>query len=74
MSLVPKTTWTGTDNRRSIEKRINNFANYTADIEHNGNTHTVHFMGLFSEKKDAQSMIMTHGWPGESFLQYLRPS
>jgi microsomal epoxide hydrolase len=28
-------------------------------------------MGLFSEKKDAQAIIMTHGWPGESLLQHL---
>jgi microsomal epoxide hydrolase len=51
--------------RRSIEKRVNSFANYTAEIEHDGNKYQVHFMGLFSEKKDAQPIIMTHGWPGE---------
>ena len=52
---------------RSIEKRINSFSNYTAEIEHDGNKYSVHFMGLFSEKKDAQPIIMTHGWPGEPF-------
>jgi microsomal epoxide hydrolase len=62
------------DGRRSIEKRINAFSNYTAEIEHDGNTHTVHFMALFSEKKDAQSIIMTHGWPGKSPLPFLSVS
>lgn len=52
--------------RRSFEKRINSFPNYKADIEHDGQ-YQVHFMGLFSEKEDAQPIIMTHGWPGTHY-------
>lgn len=36
--------WIDAVSRRSIEKRINNFANYTAEIEHDDFSHTVHFM------------------------------
>jgi microsomal epoxide hydrolase len=53
--------------RRSFEERINSFSNYVADIEHDGVQHKLHFMGLFSENKDAQPIIMTHGWPGIFF-------
>ena len=26
---------------------------------------TIHFVGLFSEKKDAIPILLIHGWPGE---------
>lgn len=29
---------------------------------------TIHFVGLFSEKKDAVPIILLHGWPGGSIL------
>lgn len=32
---------------------------------------TIHFVGLFSEKKDAIPILLIHGWPGEiQFLCY----
>jgi microsomal epoxide hydrolase len=52
--------------RRKTEDHINSFANYKAKVDHNGDTFEVHFVGLFSEKKDARPIIMTHGWPGMS--------
>jgi pimeloyl-ACP methyl ester carboxylesterase len=37
--------------------------------------HDIHFMALFSKKKDAVPLIMLHGWPGASLfpLDKLRP-
>jgi len=51
---------------RTQEKHINSFPNYkmqVADID-------VHFVALFSEKKDAIPIIFMHGWPG-SFIEFL---
>lgn len=42
--------------------------NFTTTLETRGHTFTVHFAALFSEKKDAVPIIMTHGWPGQSAL------
>ncbi|RAK84782.1 epoxide hydrolase [Aspergillus costaricaensis CBS 115574] len=51
---------------RSAESHINSFPQFTYDIE----GLTIHFVALFSEKKDAIPIVLLHGWPG-SFLEFL---
>lgn len=55
------------DNRKSSEDRINSFPQYTTEIE----GLTIHFVGLFSERKDAVPILLLHGWPGRSFILLL---
>lgn len=50
--------------RESSEDRINSFPQYTTEIE----GLTIHFVGLFSERKDAVPILLLHGWPGRSIL------
>jgi len=67
--------------RRAQEKKINEFPQWTAAIkDDDGLEYTVHFVGLFSEKKDAIPLVLLHGWPGEysrtisePWLTYLFP-
>ena len=61
-----KDYWLNKYDWRAQEKHINSFPNYTMEIE--GMSH--HFIGLFSEKKDAVPIIFLHGWPG-SFIEFL---
>ena len=56
--------------RRKVETRINEQPNYTAKVNVDGNEHTVHFMGLFSEREDAVPIIFCNGWPS-CFLEFL---
>lgn len=58
------------NDRRKTEEEINSFPNYKAKLEHKGHSHDVHFIALFSKKKDAVPIIMTHGWPG-SVLEFI---
>lgn len=46
--------------RRACEARINSFPQFTATVE----DIKVHFLALFSEKKDAIPIVFLHGWPG----------
>lgn len=46
--------------RKKSEDRINSFPQWTTEIE----GLTIHFVGLFSEKKDAIPILLCHGWPG----------
>lgn len=50
--------------RKSSENRINSFPQYTTEIE----GLTIHFVGLFSKKKDAVPLLLLHGWPGRSIF------
>jgi microsomal epoxide hydrolase len=61
-----KEHWLKTYSWRDQEKHINSFPNYTMTIE----DVDVHFIALFSEKKDAVPIIFMHGWPG-SFIEFL---
>lgn len=61
-----KDYWLNKFNWRAQEKHINSFPNYTMEIE----GLTVHFVALFSEKKDAVPILFMHGWPG-SFIEFL---
>lgn len=51
---------------RSVERHINGFPQFTYDIE----GLNIHFVALFSERKDAIPILFIHGWPG-SFLEFL---
>lgn len=57
--------------RRKTEADINAFPHFTALLSTGGHNYTVHFMALFSEKKDAIPVVMTHGWPGEYSITFL---
>ncbi|OLN97760.1 putative epoxide hydrolase 6 [Colletotrichum chlorophyti] len=66
-----KDAWLNEFDWRKLEDRINSFPNFKArvDSSHLG-TLDVHFVALFSNKKDALPVIFMHGWPG-SFLEFL---
>lgn len=55
---------------RQLDNEINNFPNYTSNINHDGTDFTMHFVALFSTNVDAIPILMLHGWPG-SFLEFL---
>lgn len=61
-----KDYWLNTYSWRDEEKRINSFPNYRMQI----NGVHLHFVALFSEKKDAVPIQFLHGWPG-SFIEFL---
>ena len=61
-----KDYWLNKFDWRAQEKHINSFPNYKIKIE----DIDVHFIALFSEKKDAVPIIFMHGWPG-SFVEFL---
>ncbi|GAA87738.1 epoxide hydrolase [Aspergillus luchuensis IFO 4308] len=62
-----KEAWKSLD-WRSAESRINSFPQFTFDIE----GLTIHFVALFSERKDAIPIVLLHGWPGKlTFLEFL---
>jgi len=52
---------------RAVEREMNSYPQWKAELEHLGEKFDVHFIGVFSEKKDAIPVIMPHGWPGQSF-------
>ncbi|SIT11646.1 Pimeloyl-ACP methyl ester carboxylesterase [Zobellia uliginosa] len=52
---------------RIIEKEINSFPNFIAEVDGN----QIHFLHIKSKKKKATPLIITHGWPG-SFLEMLK--
>lgn len=61
-----KDYWLNEYDWRAQEKHINSFPNYKMQIE----DIDVHFVALFSEKKDAVPIVCMHGWPG-SFIEFL---
>lgn len=52
---------------RKVEREINTYGNWTVSLKARQHEISVHFMGLFSEKEGAVPVVMSHGWPGESF-------
>ena len=69
--IETKDYWLNEYNWRKTEDHINTFPNFTAPIRaRDGETYTVHFAALFSEKTDAVPICLLHGWPG-SFLEFL---
>ncbi|KAF2128177.1 epoxide hydrolase-like protein [Dothidotthia symphoricarpi CBS 119687] len=61
-----KEYWLNEYDWRAEEKYINSFANYKMQIEEID----LHFLAIFSEKKDAIPIVFMHGWPG-SFIEFL---
>ncbi|KAF1926207.1 putative epoxide hydrolase [Didymella exigua CBS 183.55] len=61
-----KDYWLNTYDWRAEERRINSFPNYRMAID----GVDVHFVALFSSKKDAIPIQLLHGWPG-SFVEFL---
>lgn len=65
-----KDHWLNKYDWRKTEARINSIPNYTVPIKgRDGDTYTVHFAALFSEKPDAVPVCLIHGWPG-SFIEF----
>lgn len=65
-----KKHWETSYDWRKAEKRINSFPNFKVKVEDEGFTFDLHFAALFSKKKDATPLLLSHGWPG-SFLEFL---
>jgi microsomal epoxide hydrolase len=61
-----KDYWLNTYDWRAQEKHINSFDNFKMQID----DINLHFVALFSEKKDAIPIVFMHGWPG-SFIEFL---
>jgi microsomal epoxide hydrolase len=55
-----KDHWLNSYDWHAQEKYINSFDNFKMQIE----SVDLHFIGLFSEKKDAIPIVFLHGWPG----------
>lgn len=57
--------------RRATETYNNTFPNFIAQVpDDDGEMFRIHFVGLFSQKRDAIPILYLHGWPG-SHLEYL---
>jgi len=51
--------------RRVHERNINSFPNFVATVlDDDRSEFKMHFVGLFSDKKDAIPIVLLHGWPG----------
>ena len=69
--IETKDFWLNQYDWRKTEDHINSFPNFTVPIKaKDGETYTIHFAALFSEKPDAIPICLLHGWPG-SFLEFL---
>ncbi|WPG99507.1 alpha/beta-hydrolase [Acrodontium crateriforme] len=57
---------------RTHEDEINKIPNFMAKVTgDDGIEFDIHFLALFSEKKDAVPLAFYHGWPG-SFLEFMK--
>ena len=65
-----KKHWIENYDWRKTEARINKYNNWNADIDYEGFPFKIHFMALFSKKKDAVPLLLNHGWPG-SIIEFL---
>ncbi|EMC97765.1 hypothetical protein BAUCODRAFT_31760 [Baudoinia panamericana UAMH 10762] len=67
-----KDHWLNKFDWRKQEDHINSFPQFTMPITGDDGVRVdVHFMALFSERKDAIPLAFYHGWPG-SFLEFLK--
>jgi len=65
-----KNQWLNKFDWRAQEAYINSFPNFTVPVtDDNGEKFDVHFVGLFSQKKDAIPVTFFHGWPGQISLK-----
>lgn len=58
------------DARRGVEAEIASFPSYHATVEYKGHNYKIHFLALFSAKRDATPVVFSHGWPGKSRVSY----
>ncbi|KAK2776195.1 putative epoxide hydrolase [Colletotrichum kahawae] len=66
-----KKRWANGFDWNAVEARVNEYANFKAKIiDDDGASYSIHFIGLFSKKKDAIPLMCIHGWPG-SFLEFI---
>ncbi|KAK0704028.1 epoxide hydrolase 1 [Lasiosphaeria miniovina] len=69
-----KRVWETDFDWKSLEKHMNSFPHFRADVPIAGSQSTtslkVHFVALFSEQPTATPIVLLHGWPG-SFLEFL---
>ena len=57
--------------RRKQEERINSLPAFKAKVKNSdGSVFSIHFTALFSKKKVAIPIILSHGWPG-SFYEFV---
>lgn len=61
LNTTLRKNWSVDGTRKTSESRINSFPQWTTDVE----GLNIHFVGLFSEKKDAVPILLIHGWPGK---------
>ncbi|KAJ5692502.1 hypothetical protein N7462_001925 [Penicillium macrosclerotiorum] len=64
--VTMKEQWLRSYHWKTSEDRFNQFPQWKVDIE----GIAIHFVALFSEKKDAVPIVLIHGWPG-SFVEFL---
>ena len=67
--------WRDTFDWRKAEAELNQFPQYTAEIELDGATHIVHFVHEKGSGTKALPLILTHGWPStyREFLDVVEP-
>ncbi|KAK0624542.1 Alpha/Beta hydrolase protein [Bombardia bombarda] len=68
-----KAYWLDKFDWRKHEDYINSFPQFTARVKDFNDAKIeldIHFVALFSQKKDAIPLVLYHGWPG-SFLEFL---
>ncbi|KDQ08979.1 hypothetical protein BOTBODRAFT_37508 [Botryobasidium botryosum FD-172 SS1] len=66
-----KEKWLNDFDWKKREEYINTFPHYTASVvDDNQKEYSIHFIALYSERKDAVPLVLLHGWPG-SFLEFL---
>lgn len=59
--------WVGTFDWRKIEREINAYPNFIADID----GYKIHFLHVKGRGKKTIPLIITHGWPG-SFIEIMK--
>ncbi|THX54562.1 alpha/beta-hydrolase [Aureobasidium pullulans] len=62
--------WRDTFDWRKHEGHMNTFDHFHMNIDDKVGEFHVHFVAMFSKKKDAVPLMLLHGWPG-SFLEFL---
>ena len=63
--------WLNKYDEHAEEKRFNSFSSHKMKIKDDiGGSMQIHFVGMFSEKKDAIPNVCMRGWPGASLNSY----
>ena len=61
------TTWSW----ENLEKKINEFENFTIHFEDGGDVIDLHYVHVKSPRADAIPLILLHGWPGMYYELHL---